>query len=116
MATYAVTSSVTATTSAFGLVQRMASTSLSESSVGASIYVSKLRESDGNVMKARMFTDLQLRWSPAYFHNMFGLALGVNNIFDTHIPGCDTCDLNNFDPTMYDLPGRFYYARLTVKY
>jgi iron complex outermembrane receptor protein len=79
-------------------------------------YVSKLREGDGNVMKARMFTDLQLRWTPAYLHNMFGIALGVNNIFNTHIPGCDTCDLNNFDPTMYDLPGRYYYGRLTVKY
>ena len=87
--------------------------------IGATLtgrYVSKLRESDGNVMKARLFTDLQLRWNPAYFHNMFGLAVGANNIFNTHIPGCDTCDLNNFDPTMYDIPGRFYYARLTVKY
>ena len=79
-------------------------------------YVSKLRESDGNVMKARLFTDLQLRWSPTNFHNMFTLAVGANNLFDTHIPGCDTCDLNNFDPTMYDVPGRFYYARLTLKY
>ncbi len=79
-------------------------------------YVSKLQESDGNVMKARLFTDLQLRWSPEYLHKMFSLAVGANNILNTHIPGCDTCDLNNFDPTMYDIPGRFYYARLTVKY
>ena len=86
---------------------------------GASLtgrYVSKLRESDGNVMKARMFTDLQLRWSPTYFHDMFTVAAGVNNLFNTHIPGCDTCDINNFDPTAYDIPGRFYYARLSVKY
>jgi iron complex outermembrane receptor protein len=86
---------------------------------GASLtgrYVSKLRESDGNVMKARLFTDLQLRWAPHYFNDLFNLALGVNNILNTHIPGCDTCDLNNFDPTMYDIPGRYYYARLTVKY
>jgi iron complex outermembrane recepter protein len=86
---------------------------------GASItgrYVSKLRESDGNVMKARLFTDLQLRWAPHYFRDLFSLAVGANNIFNTRIPGCDTCDLNNFDPTMYDIPGRYYYGRLTVKY
>ena len=86
---------------------------------GASLtgrYVSKLRESDGNVMKARLFTDLQLRWSPSYFHDMFTIAVGANNLFNTHIPGCDTCDINNFDPTVYDIPGRFYYARLTAKY
>jgi iron complex outermembrane receptor protein len=79
-------------------------------------YVSKLRESDGNVMKARIFTDVQLRFSPPVFNKMFSLAVGVNNALNTRIPGCNTCDLNNFDPTMYDIPGRFYYARLTAKY
>lgn len=90
--------------------------------LGATItgrYVSKLKEtgeSPANIMKARLFTDLQLRWAPEYFNKMFTLAVGANNIFNIHIPGCDTCDLNNFDPTVYDIPGRFYYARLTVKY
>ncbi|MGN6057919.1 MAG: TonB-dependent receptor [Sphingomicrobium sp.] len=79
-------------------------------------YISKLTESDGNIMKSRLFTDLQLRWSPGMFNHMFGLAVGANNILNTHIPGCDTCDLNSFDPTAYDIPGRFYYARLTVKF
>ena len=45
----------------------------------------------------------------------FGFAVGVNNVFDTKIPGCVTCDLNNFDPTVYDVPGRYYYARVSVK-
>jgi len=78
-------------------------------------YVSKLRESDGNVMRARMFNDLQLRWSPEFMGQQFGFAVGVNNMFNTRIPGCNTCDLNNFDPTMYDIPGRYYYARIGVK-
>jgi iron complex outermembrane receptor protein len=85
---------------------------------GASLtgrYVSKLRESDGNVMKAKLFTDVQLRWSPTFLDRQFGFAFGVNNLFKTHIPGCDTCDINNFDPTVYDLPGRYYYARASVK-
>ena len=86
--------------------------------VGASLtgrFVSRLRESDGNVMTNRVFTDIQVRWSPSMWNHMFSLAAGVNNVLDTHIPGCNTCDLNNFDPTAYDVPGRFYYGRLVVK-
>ncbi|PSJ39733.1 TonB-dependent receptor domain-containing protein [Allosphingosinicella deserti] len=77
-------------------------------------YISKLKEAGGNVMKARFYTDFQLRIS-AGEDNRFGFALGVNNLFDTKAPGCVTCDINNFDPTVYDLPGRYLYARATVK-
>jgi iron complex outermembrane receptor protein len=79
-------------------------------------YVSKLRETGGNVMKSRFYTDLQVRWMPGFLQQQFGLALGVNNLFNTKAPGCQTCDLNNFDPTMYDIPGRYYYARASIKY
>ncbi len=85
---------------------------------GASLtgrYISKLRESDGNLMKSKFYTDLQLRWMPTIHDKEFGLAVGVNNLFKTRAPGCNTCDLNNFDPTMYDIPGRYYYARLTAR-
>jgi iron complex outermembrane recepter protein len=78
-------------------------------------YVSKLKESDGNVMKSKFYTDLQLRWTPGFLSQNVGLALGVNNLFNTRAPGCFTCDLNNFDPSMYDLPGRYFYARLSAK-
>ena len=78
-------------------------------------YVSKLRESDGNVMKSKFYTDVQLRWMPEMLGQQWGLAFGVNNLFNTRAPGCNTCDLNNFDPTMYDIPGRYYYFRAGVK-
>jgi iron complex outermembrane recepter protein len=78
-------------------------------------HISKLKESDGNVLKAKFYTDLQLRWTPGFLNQQFGLALGVNNLFNTRAPGCNTCDLNNFDPTMYDLPGRYFYARINAK-
>jgi len=42
-------------------------------------------------------------------------ALGVNNLFNVKAPGCISCDLNNFDPTAYDLPGRYYYVRASFK-
>ena len=78
-------------------------------------YVSKLKEGDGNVMNAKFYTDLQLRWTAESFRDNFGFALGVNNLLKTKAPGCFTCDINNFDPTTYDLPGRYFYARATVK-
>jgi iron complex outermembrane receptor protein len=77
--------------------------------------VSKLRESDTNVLKSRFYTDLQLRWNPTFLNRQFGFAVGANNLLNTKAPGCNTCDLNNFDPTMYDIPGRYYYGRVSVK-
>ena len=89
---------------------------------GASVtgrYVSKLRETaasgGGNVMSAKFYTDLQLRWNPSWVGHQFGFAVGANNLLNTKAPGCFSCDLNNFDPTMYDVPGRFYYIRAGVK-
>ena len=85
---------------------------------GASLtgrYISKLKESNGNVMNEKFYTDLQLRWAPTFIQRQFSFAVGVNNLLNTRAPGCFTCDINNFDPTMYDIPGRFYYGRITVK-
>jgi iron complex outermembrane receptor protein len=45
----------------------------------------------------------------------FGFALGVNNLFDKDPPGCISCGLNNYDPSTYDVPGRYYYARATIR-
>jgi iron complex outermembrane receptor protein len=66
-------------------------------------------------MGSRFYTDLQLRWTAPSFADHYGFALGVNNLFKTKAPGCVTCDINNFDPTMYDVPGRYFYARASVK-
>ena len=76
-------------------------------------YVSKLAETGGNVMKSRFYTDLQLRILTG--EDRFGFALGVNNLFKTRAPGCVTCDINNFDPTVYDVPGRYFYARASYR-
>ena len=83
-------------------------------------YISKLDEVDAdgdviNEMDAKFYTDLQLRWTSPSFADRFGFAIGVNNLFKTKAPGCVTCDINNFDPTMYDVPGRYFYARANVK-
>jgi iron complex outermembrane receptor protein len=90
------------------------------SAVGASLtgrYVSSIKEpgADNNKMGAKFYTDVQLRFTAPSFADNFGFALGVNNLFKTDAPGCISCDINNFDPTAYDIPGRFVYARATVK-
>ncbi|TFI59342.1 TonB-dependent receptor [Sphingomonas parva] len=78
-------------------------------------YVSKLEEGGGNVMNDRFYTDVQLRFLPGGSDGRFGFALAVNNLFKTKAPGCVTCDINNFDPTVYDVPGRYFYARASVR-
>ena len=80
-------------------------------------YIKGVTEShNGNRLGSRFYTDVQGRWTPTFMNNMVELALGVNNVFDKDPPGCISCAINNFDPTTYDVPGRYYYARLGVKF
>ncbi len=59
------------------------------------------------------YTDMQLRWMPKIDGDKsFGFTLGVNNLFDKDPPACFSCSLNNYDPTTYDIPGRFFYLRV----
>src|SRR3954447_8094179 len=83
-------------------------------------YVSALKEilNNESPLKSRFYTDAQLRWTPKFnfvLHDI-QLAVGVNNLFNVKTPGCVSCDTNNMDPTTYDTPGRYYYARIGVKY
>ena len=84
-------------------------------------YVSAVREilNNDNKLKSVFYTDAQLRWRPNFnfiLHDV-ELAVGVNNLFNIHTPGCVSCDVSsNFDPNIYDTPGRYYYARIGVKY
>lgn len=79
-------------------------------------YISGVTESqNGNKMGSRFYTDVQIGWEPTLWNTRFGLTLGVNNLFNVDPPGCISCGLNNFDPTTYDVPGQFGYARITFK-
>ena len=63
------------------------------------------------------YTDAQVRWEPKFqFLRQLQFAVGANNLFNVKTPGCISCDVNNMDPTIYDTPGRFYYARIGFKY
>ena len=64
---------------------------------------------------AEMFAELAEIPNPVEIEPDTRGDIFVNNLFKTKAPGCFTCDINNFDPTVYDLPGRYFYARATVK-
>lgn len=86
-------------------------------SVGATLtgrYIGSLKESDGHLMPSRVLFDGQLRWQPDFMKDL-GLAVGVNNIFKTSNPICTTCGIPNYDPNFYDIPGRYFYGRISVK-
>jgi iron complex outermembrane receptor protein len=85
---------------------------------GASLtgrYIEGVEEGNGNELGARFYTDVQLRWSPPWMDNRFGIAIGANNLFNVDPPACFTCGLNNMDPTTYDVPGTFLYARVSFR-
>ncbi|MBV9528984.1 TonB-dependent receptor, partial [Sphingomonas sp.] len=77
-------------------------------------FISKMKESDGHTIAERTYFDAQARWQPAFMRTL-GLAVGVNNIFDRDPPTCTTCGIPNYDPNLYDIPGRYIYARISAK-
>lgn len=80
-------------------------------------YISSVRETeaDDNRLDSRLYVDTQLRFTPGWLSEGLGFAVGVINLFDKDPPGCFSCGLNNFDPTTYDVPGRYYYARASIR-
>jgi iron complex outermembrane receptor protein len=80
-------------------------------------YIKSVVESqNGKTLGSRLYTDIQGRWDPHFWGDRLGFAVGVNNLFGLNPPGCISCGLNNMDPTTYDVPGRYYYARIGVRY
>nr|WP_294850202.1 TonB-dependent receptor [uncultured Sphingomonas sp.] len=77
-------------------------------------YIGSMKESDGHKMNSRWLFDAQARWEPEFLHDV-GFAVGVNNIFKTKPPVCTTCGIPNYDPNFYDIPGRSFYGRVSVK-
>jgi iron complex outermembrane receptor protein len=76
---------------------------------------SVIEDQNGNRMNSRLYVDAQARFTPSWLSDGLGFAVGVNNLFDKDPPGCISCGLNNMDPSTYDVPGRYYYARVSVK-
>lgn len=69
-----------------------------------------------NKMDSKVYTDLQLSWTPPIFDQQLQVAVGINNVLDEDPPPCLSCDLNNYDGTLYPVPGRFFHARAALKF
>jgi iron complex outermembrane receptor protein len=76
-------------------------------------YLSGLTESDGHHIDSRFYLDAQARYQPDFMKDL-GIAVGVNNIFKKDPPACTTCGIPNYDPNLYDIPGRYFYGRISV--
>ena len=68
---------------------------------------------NGTELKERLYGDVQFVFRPSFMEQRLALTLGINNVFDKDPPACFSCSLNNYDPTTYDVPGRFGYVRLS---
>ena len=44
------------------------------------------------------------------------ITAGVNNVGDKDPPLCFSCYANTFDGSIYEVPGRFPYLRVRVKF
>ena len=89
---------------------------------GASLtnrYVSSITETANNnsELGSASYWDAQVRWTPSGIADgRMTFTLGVNNLFDEETPGCFSCDVNNMDPTIHDVPGQFAFARIAYRH
>lgn len=67
---------------------------------------------DLNHLGATTYHDAQVSWRTDAWMKDFRVTLGVNNIAGKDPPTCLSCTLNGYDASTYDLPGRFWYARV----
>ena len=80
-------------------------------------YISSVKEIQRatRLLASRFYTDLQFQIRPTFMDSNFALTLGMNNVFNLSPPPCFSCSLNNYDPTTYDVPGRFAYVRVSYR-
>ena len=86
---------------------------LRESCAGANGYdICDDSANDRNDLGSTTYHDAQLSWGTDAWMKDFRVTLGVNNVFAKDPPICLSCSLNGYDASTYDLPGRFWYARV----
>ena len=66
-------------------------------------------------LKNTFYGDVQVQFSPSAFDRKVVFTVGVNNVFNQDPPACGTCTGPNYDPTTYDVPGQFGYARIAYR-
>ncbi|HVI57884.1 MAG TPA: TonB-dependent receptor [Luteimonas sp.] len=67
---------------------------------------------DTNRLGATTYHDLQVSWQTTAWMKGLRVSAGVTNLTGKDPPVCLSCTLNGYDASTYDLPGRFWYARV----
>ena len=71
----------------------------------------------GAKMSATTYVDTQVTWTPSLFMDgNWAVTVGANNVLDEDPPPCFSCALNGYDPSAYDTPGVFWYARVVAHF
>ncbi len=66
-----------------------------------------------NELKAMAYHDVSVTY---FITDDIKLSAGVNNLWDTDPRVSYTTFANSFDPSMYEIPGRFPYVRISTKF
>jgi iron complex outermembrane recepter protein len=67
-----------------------------------------------NHLGQTIYHDVQVGYN--YDPAKMTFTFGIRNMFNKEPPSSTQQQLNSFDPTLYDVPGRFFYVRVGVKY
>jgi len=68
-----------------------------------------------NRLGSTTYHDVRASWKvPTGFD--LTVSGGVNNVFGKDAPICQSCSLNGYDASTYDLPGRFSYVEASVRF
>lgn len=67
-----------------------------------------------NHLGQTVYHDVQANYN--YDPAKMTFTFGIRNLFDKNPPSSTQQQLNSFDPTLYDVPGRFIYGRISVKF
>lgn len=73
-------------------------------------------DNNRNRLGATTYHDLQLSWHTDAWLKGLKLVAGVNNVTGKDPPTCLSCTLNGYDASTYDLPGRFWYTRISLEF
>lgn len=68
-----------------------------------------------NRLGSTTYHDVRVGWKLPTSVNLT-VSGGVNNVFGKDPPICQSCSLNGYDASTYDLPGRFSYVEASIKF
>lgn len=69
-----------------------------------------------NRLGSTTYHDLSIAWDRAYGIDALRLGVNVNNVFDKDPRVCLSCSLNGYDPSTYDVPGRFWMLQAQLRF